>query len=443
VLHAIWLALYAFLGKGFAYAGWQPFYVSELLLLLAFGTILSSRKILTLFTTPLGLIMSVFLGWQLICAVPQLETFGVDTLRDSVIWGYATFAWVTAALVLLLPGFVKVVTNWYRRFALSYMIVGPIVWLATIYFRESLPHWPGTDVSIPLIKGGEYCVHLAGIMAFFLTGFARRSTWLVSLVIAEALLGMSTRGGFLAFLLATGFLMLLRPRLVALILVVASCVTLVVTMAAFDLQISMPGASREVSLGQLSSGLVSVVGDSERVDLEGTKSWRLMWWGLIRDYTFNGPYFWTGKGYGINLADSDGFQVGTRDEPLRSPHNSHLTFLARSGVPGFLFWLVLQFTWAWLMLTSHFRARQIGAVFWAALFAWILAYWVAFMVSAGFDVFLEGPMAGIPFWSLFGLGWGSQVVFQTQAGQTTGYRPHSPTSAGLVGVPGSTARPIT
>src|SRR5207253_7812839 len=117
--------------------------------------------------------------------------------------------------------------------------------------------------------------------------------------------------------------------------------------------------------------------------------------------------------YGVNLADDDGFQVGSREEPLRSPHSSHITFLARSGVPGFLLWAALQVVWAGSMLAAHLRARRGGMKAWSSLFAWILSYWTAFMVSAAFDVFFEGPMAGIPFWSLFGLGWGAEVLFRS------------------------------
>jgi hypothetical protein len=34
----------------------------------------------------------------------------------------------------------------------------------------------------------------------------------------------------------------------------------------------------------------------------------------------------------------------------------------------------------------------------------ILAYWLAMLVNASFDVYLEGPQGGIWFWSVFGLG---------------------------------------
>ena len=39
------------------------------------------------------------------------------------------------------------------------------------------------------------------------------------------------------------------------------------------------------------------------------KNGRLDWWKEIVTYTINGKYFWTGKGFGVNLADDDGFQV--------------------------------------------------------------------------------------------------------------------------------------
>src|SRR5579871_1957093 len=414
IMHAVWLCMYALLGKGFAYAGWSPFYVSELLLVLACVATVGTGRIAVLFRTPLGVLMGIFLAWQVVCMTPYLEIYGVDTLRDSAIWGYATFAWAAAALIVRLPGLLQIVVRAYRQFARLYLFLGPVAWLATLYWRDFLPRWPDTTVTVPLIKGGELCVHLAGIFALVLSGLGKLNSWWVFLIIADAMLGMSARGGLVAFSMAAIFIVLIQPRVRWLVLIFASGLTLMVTMAAFDLRFVVPGASREFSLDQLSDSIVSVVGNSDRADLEGTKTWRLTWWGMIRDYTVDGPYFWTGKGYGVNLADSDGFQVGTREEPLRSPHNSHMTFLARSGVPGLILWSALQLSWVALMLRSYVRARQLKLGFWSGLFGWFVAYWIAFMVSSGFDVFLEGPMAGIPFWTLFGLGWGSEILFRSE-----------------------------
>src|SRR4029434_8223084 len=116
---------------------------------------------------------------------------------------------------------------------------------------------------------------------------------------------------------------------------------------------------------------------------------RLEWWTTIVDYTFGGPYFWTGKGFGVSLAEDDGFEVGDQN-PLRRPDNLHMTLLARTGVPGLALWIALQIAFAVGLLRAFFRARRAGAWEWALLDVWVLAYWIAFLVNASFDVFLEG-----------------------------------------------------
>jgi O-antigen ligase len=178
---------------------------------------------------------------------------------------------------------------------------------------------------------------------------------------------------------------------------------LTVVFFAIDLEIDVPGKARKVSPQQLLANLESVTGSSTRDYLEGTKAWRLSWWNDIIDYTLFGDYFWTGKGFGINLADDDGYQLGT-DLPLRSPHNGHLTVLARAGIPGLILWMFLQGTFAVSLLRAYFHARRVRREWWARIDLWILGYWMAFTVNGAFDVFLEGPQGGIWFWSLFGFG---------------------------------------
>jgi O-antigen ligase len=183
-----------------------------------------------------------------------------------------------------------------------------------------------------------------------------------------------------------------------------------------DIHVSLPGGERDFSAKQLLDDFGSVV--SSDVDdagyLQDTRQWRLNWWETIWNYTVRGPYFWSGKGYGINLANDDGFQPDVVDQTLRSPHNSHITFLARSGVPGAILWIGLQFSWLGSMLAAFVKAKRSGKPRWAAFFAWLICYWVAFAVTASFDVFLENPMGAVPFWTVFGLGWGGCIVFSRQ-----------------------------
>jgi O-antigen ligase len=160
---------------------------------------------------------------------------------------------------------------------------------------------------------------------------------------------------------------------------------------------------RAVSLGQITSNLTSIAGGHGDSSLAGTRNFRIEWWHAIWRYTVHGPYFWSGKGFGINLGDADGFQPNA-DHSLRAPHNTHMTVLARMGVPGLSVWLVLQLTFAGSMLTALLRARRRGNVFWARIDAWLLAYWTAMVINTSFDPYLEGPQGSIWFWTVFGLG---------------------------------------
>jgi hypothetical protein len=117
----------------------------------------------------------------------------------------------------------------------------------------------------------------------------------------------------------------------------------------------------------------------------------------------HGPLFWTGKGFGVNLADDDGFQVES-DGSLRSPHSVNMTILARSGVPGLVVWVTLNLAFAVTVLAGYFRARAASQQRWASVHAWVLAYWLALVMNGSFDVYFESPSGGIWFWSVLGFG---------------------------------------
>ena len=422
-LYCACFALYAILGKGFAYVGVSPVYVGEVLLGLSVVVAVFYAGLQLLSSSPLGVLLIIFGIWQAVCTVPYLTTYKIDSLRDAVVWGYSVFAWCVAALVCRYPGIIDKVIERYKRFANWYVFLGPLSVLVTWYLAGSLPTVPGSDVPILHLKPGDMLVHLAGIIAYLLAGMAlRKLWWLIPAFVGVVVGGVLTRGGFVAILCATLFAAILRgpsKQLVRLIVGAALGGTiLLMLLIALDVHLKVPGRAREISADQIFANVDSI-GGSESGGLDATKRWRLEWWKKIIDYTVHGPYFWTGKGYGINLSESDGFRVGLGpgSEPLRSPHNSHMTFLARSGVPGMLLWAAVQLTWLGLMIQSLIRSRRLRLSKWSGLFIWLAAYWLAFMVNSSFDVVLEGPMSGIPFWTVFGLGWGAHVVFSQRDGR--------------------------
>ena len=164
-----------------------------------------------------------------------------------------------------------------------------------------------------------------------------------------------------------------------------------------------PTEGRPATIDQIIENVVSVFASSTDEGLEGTRRFRLRWWGAIIGYTVFGDYFWTGKGFGVNLADDDGFQPNA-DGSLRAPHNSHITVLARMGVPGFILWALLQAAFGIGLMRSVLAHRRVGDVRIAAVGGWLIAYWIAMMVNTSFDPYIEGPQGGIWFWAILGLG---------------------------------------
>lgn len=64
------------------------------------------------------------------------------------------------------------------------------------------------------------------------------------------------------------------------------------------------------------------------------------------------------------------------------------------------------------MLRAAHLAWRRGDLDWARYFVFLLCYVASIVIDASFDVALEGPMLGIPFWILFGIGVGSLMVYR-------------------------------
>ncbi len=411
-LVALLLLGYAFLDKGFAYIGYAPVYVGELALAAGLFVILAGGGSFTVFRSPITRAVLAFALWGAVNTLPYVGTYGILALRDGVVWAYAAFALIVAA-ALLRTGLIERTIAWYGRWLPWYLIWAPLAILVSVLYRDALPLIPGSQIPVLTVKAGDLAVHLAGAAAFLALGLHRRFPrrpgawallrewgWWLFWSVGFLAVGSRSRGGLLAMLAALAVVMVLRPvnRLHRLLLAGILVFALVI---ALDVKIPL-SANREMSPQQIFANVESIFFETRRRELVATSEWRLEWWRTILDYTAFGDHFWTGKGYGINLADSDGFQVVRDRSPLRSPHNSHLTFLARSGVPGLALWALLQVTVFFSLLRAYFRARRAGQPVLANVNLWVLAYWMAFIVNMNFDVYLEGPQGGIWFWSLIG-----------------------------------------
>jgi hypothetical protein len=431
---------YAFLGRGLAHVGAPPVYVGEMAVGLALLTL--AIRLGRLSFGPFEWLIIAFMLWGAARTLPFYGTYGQDSLRDAVLWGYAVFALAIPA-ALSTDTFPNARTtrvtpfrqdsgsltlqdqNWgasrlqsrdrtrtilgtFQTCVPLFLLWVPIVGL--IASGVEFPKGPGSDVGIVGFKGGDMGVHLGGIAAFLALGLysetpgwrlplaAVWTAWLGAVVVA----GGHNRGG----LVAAGISMLVafafRPTARA--VQFAGIVGLIVLVAAIaNIRIDIGDSGKEISVDAMSRRITSVFGNDDDEALEGTRSYRLEWWDKIVGYTFGGPYFWGGKGFGVNLATDDGFQFEA-EESHRAPHNSHMTVLARMGVPGLALWIVMQAAFGVSLFLAMRRAQTAGLTRWASIDAWLLIYWLAICINTSFDPYLEGPQGGIWFWSIIGIG---------------------------------------
>jgi O-Antigen ligase len=403
---ALLIVVYAFMGRGGAYIGFGGVYVGELGLyvgLLALLLHLPRARV-----GRLHVVILLFMALGAVRTIPYIGTYGIDALRDAVVWAYALFA--IAVSVLLSPDRLASVTAAYSRLIPVFLAWVPVAAAAVTLFAAQLPRWPGAPVGLVSIKYGDVAVQLAGVAAFLLVGIGsgrrRRipETVLWILLLADlAIVGAISRGGLLAAVVGGGSALVFvrsSSRFLRAMLIAA---TFFVAMYLVNPSVQLNYAGRAVSFSQLVDNAVSVVSDTGGSNLQGTRAWRLAWWDKIVGYTVDGPYFLTGKGFGINLADDDGFQV-TADHSLREPHNGHLAILARGGVPLLILWAALQVGFGIGLARAARRARRAGNLFLSQVAAWVFAFWLAALINMSFDVYLEGPQGGIPFWGAIGLG---------------------------------------
>jgi Right handed beta helix region/O-Antigen ligase len=404
---------YATLGKSFAYLGLPPLHVGEFVLLAGLAALIGSRAPLAMLVVLPCQLLAVLMGWVMLRTIPYIEEHGLDALRDSVIVMYGLLGLIVIAVLIEDPRRLPRVVTAYGRFAAAGIPVMVALALMAVAFKEQLPDVPGLGVPILHFRSGDFGTHLGGAMVFMLLGLGHASHFWTAIALVGAVLAASqNRGAMLAIVLPVAIAAVVSGRWRAVAKGLAAGGALLALAYVLDAGVSDLGArGRGVSVHQLVDNLASVFGTSYDT-LDGTKRWRLAWWDTIANYTVRGEYFWTGKGFGTNLAEADGFVVGDNPAapPLRSPHSAHMTILARAGVPGLLLWGALLLSWAWMLATSYFRARLRGDEGWSSLFLFVGCYALAILLSASVDVALEGPILGFWFWALFGVGVAAAMI---------------------------------
>ncbi len=412
---------YALLGKSFGYLGIPPVFIGELTLLMGSIIFLRSGCFLATLATPTSVLLAITMTWVLLRTLPFIGVYGFDAPRDSVIILYGTFALIVISLLLEDARRIDTLVHYYAAFVAVFVPAIAVLFNFYRIFLDYLPSFPGQAMPLLYLKTGDIGVHLGGVAVFALVGFRKVGWgWMIFFGAAIAPVIASNRGGMMAAVIPiiVAALLLGKARQVAILFVAAMIVlaTVYSLETAFTTYEEPKGSQdRALSAHQIVQNLASVVGQSGH-QTEGTKQWRLDWWEIIINDTVYGPNFWTGRGFGLNLADADNHSSGEKTYQVvaatRSPHNAHMTILARAGVPGLVLWIALLLSWLAMLFNAVATAWRRGQGDWARLFIFVLSYAIGFVINASFDVALEGPMQGIWFWCLFGFGIGSVMIFK-------------------------------
>jgi hypothetical protein len=405
------LLIYATLGRSGAHigipipgSGGGGIFIGDLVLLFGLVTLMFRGGYERFFALPVAWCWLIFFAWNAAQTLPYFSEYGLAPLRDAAVWGYSLFAVIVASQLLARPSGFQILLDRYRVLARFY------VPFALIMIPISIAYVP-EDVEVftfgpPVVE--HLMTALAGTMAFVACRFVSVPTvWWYALAIEVAAIGTQGRGALLSFVAAAIVVWFFKPwrtRPSMRVIGVAGGLGLMLTATLMlDVNFGVSATGRKLGPNQLLENIEGSFTNtgSKAGGLDGTREWRMKMWNGIIDMTVFGPYFWTGKGYGINIVKDLGHEL---PGDTRNPENSHLTFLARSGVPGLVLWLVLQFAWATSVLRVLLFARRTGRPRAAGVMVVVLAYWAQLMVFAATGVVFEGPQGGVWFWTIFGVG---------------------------------------
>jgi hypothetical protein len=399
----ILLSAYAIGGHLTAYIGIPPLYIGEIALLfglvsLGFG--FRGQRAKRIFASPQSALLVLFMILGVLRTLPYVKDYGIMAFRDAVVWIYGAFAFIMGSLLLRNEANFGQILIQFRRFSKFYIAIAPLLWGYIVFFE-----W-----RMPLVLQGktpryeEVLLWLSAITALvFSRIFNFSAFWLILLCFDVILFVPTNRAGLLEYLCVVLLCWMANPVSRKFWLLAGSAALTVVIMAVLNVHVSY--GRRELSVTQLSTDIASIFDSQSRdTDEQSTKKWRIEWWTKIVDYTIFGEYFWDGKGFGINLATDDHFQLDPRHQSVRSPHSGHMGILAREGVPGFALWIALNLLWLFAIARRFLHAKIRGRKNWSALMLVVLSFWLAATIIISFGVELEGPMVGIPFWCNYGIG---------------------------------------
>jgi hypothetical protein len=341
-------------------------------------------------------------------------------IRDSAVVYYALFFFIAYRIGTQPPA--RQVLD--RCVVFGCIALLPVVVIQFFIAPDFFNHFTFRGYPLIVQKGDLTTTYLAFASFYFFLRPSRgpRQVFfrIMALLFFAGMLALMARAALLGFLLGALLLLIARrPQFVLYQAAVGVFVLIVIGLLQVA-QLNERGGflsrltDRVESIADVSGthSYRSSVGDSSA----SNNQFRLVWWRTVIDETMRtNPWF--GLGFGADLTTRflrAYFPTGGEETAsARSPHSIWLTIFGRMGAIGLLFFSIIVF----FILRGAKRAARLVAS--GRQPVETLIHWCAVLIilaSASFGVVLEGPMAGILFWTFLGLA-SSQLQEQEQADQ--------------------------
>jgi hypothetical protein len=387
------LLLYVYFNKGVAYS-----YMAEILLVAGIFILFINRKHFEIGIESKQIIVGIFLLISFLFILVGVFHYSIlNVLRDSLAFQYAWFVFIIYFLKNEYDFIWKKIIHIYKWVPL-------VLFLNFFLFYFVFLYLPPINIfgnqNIIIYKNGDKSVHLLiSTILMFLYSDKYSRKWLVAntvlIVINFLILLAFTRSGSVAYILALfSFFFFSKEKIlndslrkilkyIPIIMVIGMGL-----FVAIDIQGDAQG--RTISLTQIIDNFSSIVSTNIDGNLVENKVWRLIWWAKLVNESFTLQHFFVGKGLGMSLAGND---ILNTDDNVRSPHNFHLTILARFGYFVFITWVIWLVSLFKPLFTRKLAGKSLA----------ITSILLAFIINGSFDVFFEGPMGAFPFWTFVGL----------------------------------------
>ncbi len=387
------MMLYVFLNKGVAYSFLVEFMWAAGIVLL----IMNRKSLIINVSRPVKLLF-FFIVLSFLYILYGLTRYSlIDVIRDSFIFQYAWFAFI----IFLYQDEQDYIWNRLFKIYAWFPIVGFCIFLAQFFIPSLSEFALFGNIPLVLYKYGDMGIHLL-ISSVLLLMYSdkvaskKRGLLVLFIVLDFLIIAAYSRAGALSYLIGLFCFIYFNKDAVLksrtrFVMKWLPLVMLIVIPLYVSIQVNENFQGRSIGFDQIKDNFGSIIGAGINANSENNVTWRLIWWAKIIDYSFSPTGMFIGKGLGISLADSDG--ILSLDDELRSPHNFHLNIMARFGVILFFVWVY----WMHLIIKPIFK-KQLGTLSLA-----ISCILMAFLLNASFDVFLEGPMGAMPFWTWVGL----------------------------------------